>query len=267
MLQWAIEMSKNGDTAGGVRDLNARSLALSVLLGTHPPELPARALVALAELFGIAGGTMRTALSRMVAAGEVEAVDGWYRLAGRLVARQRSQDLGRRPADDDWDGAWHTVVAVADQRDLADRRAFRSTLTDHRFGELRPDIWLRPSNLAPPTGLADAIVLTAPLAGDGRPAELDLVARLWDLPVIAATSRRLGAHIDELRSRVDLADEASIPEAFLLSAAIVRHLRAEPRLPAPLVPDDWPVDDLRAAYDELEADFQRLLRRFLRANR
>jgi phenylacetic acid degradation operon negative regulatory protein len=64
-----------------LQPLDARSVALSVLLGSHPPALPARALVALAELFGIAGGTMRTALSRMVAARELSASHGFSELA------------------------------------------------------------------------------------------------------------------------------------------------------------------------------------------
>ena len=71
-------MSKIGNAPAAAADgrLNARSLALSVLLGSHPPELPARAFVSLATLFGIAAGTMRTAISRMLAAGELAAVDG-----------------------------------------------------------------------------------------------------------------------------------------------------------------------------------------------
>src|SRR3954449_1313936 len=100
MLPFAIAVSKLRDTQMtgdlGLAPLDARSVALSVLLGSHPPVLPARALVALAELFGIAGGTMRPALSRMVAAGELEAIEGRYRLAGRLLDRQRAQDIGRR---------------------------------------------------------------------------------------------------------------------------------------------------------------------------
>ena len=104
MLPFRIVVSKDGDRRVenelGLGPLDARSLALSVLLGSHPPVLPARALVALAELFGVAGGTMRTALSRMVAAGELEAADGRYRLAGRLLERQRAQDIGRsQPAE------------------------------------------------------------------------------------------------------------------------------------------------------------------------
>lgn len=256
-----IVTSKARDiTASGVRHLNARSLALSALLGTHPPALPARALVALAELFGIAGGTMRTALSRMVAAGEIDAATGWYHLTGRLLDRQHAQDIGRRPPAPAWDGRWHTSIAAADQRDLADRRHFRSVLTDHRFGELRPDTWLRPANLPAPDLGPAAIVLTGILDRSDEPA---LVARLWDLDLIARTAQHLLDHIDRLRASTDLTEHASIPTTFTLSAAIVRFLRSEPLLPAALTPTDWPVDELRRRYDDLEHDLQTTLRSFL----
>jgi hypothetical protein len=79
-----------------MRPLNARSLVLSLLLGLDPPELSARALVRLAELFGIAPGTMRTALSRMAATGELAGDADGYRLVGRLLERKAAQDIGRR---------------------------------------------------------------------------------------------------------------------------------------------------------------------------
>ena len=82
-----------------MRALNARSIALSTLLGTHPPTLPASSLVAFGELFGVNGGTMRTALSRLVAAGDLELDGGRYTLAARLQARQAAQDSGRRVVD------------------------------------------------------------------------------------------------------------------------------------------------------------------------
>ena len=51
--------------------LTARSVIASTLLGTEPPRLPGRVLVRVGELFGITEGTIRTALSRMVASGEL----------------------------------------------------------------------------------------------------------------------------------------------------------------------------------------------------
>ena len=124
---------------------------LSVLLGLEPPVLPVRSLVAVGELFGIAPGTMRTALSRMVAAGELSVGDEGYRLRGRLLERKAAQDIGRRPAAGRWDGAWWVAVVSAPRRSIADRRAFRTDMANARMGELRVDTWMRPANLDGPT--------------------------------------------------------------------------------------------------------------------
>ncbi len=63
MSQWRNEL--------GLRPLTTRSVLLSTLLGAHPPRLRARHLVRVGRLFGIAEGTVRVALSRMVADGDV----------------------------------------------------------------------------------------------------------------------------------------------------------------------------------------------------
>ena len=262
MLHSVITVSKFSDVNPvELRPLSARSLALSVMLGSHPPEMPARALVELAELFGIPGGTMRTALSRSVSNGEITAHDRSYRLTRRLLDRQRAQDAGRRPPPEPWDGRWHSVIAASDQRELAERRRFRSTLENHRFGELRPDIWLRPSNLPMPVAEPDWIATTA--SPDGIDPE-QLADRLWNRPTIAAAADDLLAEMARCRADCDWDDVASIPELFLVSATIVRFLRSEPLLPLDLVPDDWPLAELRDTYDGFERDHQRLLQRFLR---
>lgn len=259
-----IVVSNRRDTAGygEQRPFTARSLALSVLLGTHPPELPVRALITLAELFGIAPGTMRTALSRLVAARELELDDGRYRLVGTLLERQRSQDIGRLAPTADWDWGWHSVVAAPDQRVVAARRAFRTIMANHRFGELRADIWMRPSNLAAPPPDRSWIVLTGRL--DGIDAT-HLVDRLWDVDGIADRAHHLVDDIVDLRTALDWADPGSIPTIFTTSATVVRFLRDEPLLPKQLLPEQWPVDALRLEYDRVESDFQDLLRTFLRA--
>lgn len=266
MLPSVIVVSKIRDikVVGDARiePLDARSLALSVLLGSHPPVLPARALVALAELFGIAGGTMRTALSRMVTAGELDADDGRYRLAGRLLERQRAQDAGRRPPSNASDAAWHTVIAAADQRRLADRRRFRAVMANHRFGELRPDIWMRPANLAAPSPTSDWIVTTGSITGADP---IELRDRLWDIGGLRRRGASLLTAVDQLRAGTDWTDPTSIPEAFVVSATVVRYMRDEPLLPPVLTPRDWPAARLRIAYDALEQEFQALLRSFLTA--
>ncbi len=249
------------ERAGVLRPLNARSIALSILLGSHPPELPVRAFIAMAELFRIPSGTMRTALSRLVAAGDVTSHDGRYRLAGRQVERQDAQDVGRRAPTAAWDGTWHTIVTVDDQRDQAERRRFRAIMANRRFGELRPDIWTRPSNLGAAPIDAGWLVTSGPIDGISPEA---LVQRLWDLDAIAADAHRLLGEMQECRTRRDWSDHASIPELFTTSAAVVRFLRREPLLPDALTPGGWSVGTVRDAYDAFEADHQRLLQRFLR---
>ena len=61
-------------------------------------------------LFGIGEGAIRTALWRMVGAGELTAEVGWYRLAGRLLDRQERVDESTVPHRRPWDGTW--VLAV-----------------------------------------------------------------------------------------------------------------------------------------------------------
>ena len=79
------------------KPMTARSVVASTLLGVEPPRLTTRILVRSGELFGIAEGTTRVALSRMVAAGELRPDDDGYRLAGRLLDRQARQTASRGP--------------------------------------------------------------------------------------------------------------------------------------------------------------------------
>lgn len=271
MLHFLIIMSNSSDeeriavtprtSRSEARPLNARSLALSALLGTHPPTLPARSLVALAEVFGINAGTMRTALSRMVAAGDVSTDDAGYTLSPRLVARQVAQDAGRHRVVQPWNGAWHTAVASVEQRDLSDRRHVRAVMADARFGELRTAIWLRPANLASPDLGPDWLVTTGPTRG--TPSD-ELVARLWDVVALGRIALGLLERVERMESGSD-DDPVAIPAVFSLSAEIVRFLRSDPLLPQELTPPDWPLDRLRSRYRIFERHFRARLRPILAA--
>jgi len=234
-------------TAGdqGIRPFNARSLVLSVLLGLEPPVLPVRSLVTVGELFDIAAGTMRTALSRMVAAGELSIDDEGYRLQGRLLERKAAQDIGRRRVTGRWDGAWWVAVVAASRRSIADRRAFRTDMANARMGELRADTWIRPANLDGPTADRSLLVVRGRLTGADP---VDLAGRLWPLAALAATAARLGRQLE--RAQPDLADGRpdALPGAITLAAEVVRFLRADPLLPDELLPSRWPPDDLRLRY-------------------
>lgn len=128
--------------------LTARSVVASTLLGTDPPRLPGGVLVRAAELFGIAEGTTRVALTRMVAAGELEADDGWYAITGaRLLERQVRQAASRAADLRPWNGMWIVAVVTADRRAPAVRAELRDALGRARLAELREGVWVRPDNI------------------------------------------------------------------------------------------------------------------------
>ncbi|MGW3988827.1 PaaX family transcriptional regulator C-terminal domain-containing protein [Streptomyces sp. NPDC004830] len=221
-----------------LRPLSARSVVLSLLLGTHPPELATRELVPLVEGFGVGGSTLRAALSRMVAAGDLRRTDAGYRLNDRLLDRQRRQDDAVRPRTRAWDGDWEMAVVTATGRGPAARADLRTRLTGLRLAELREGVWLRPANLARelPADLGE--VVQRYTARPERPAR-ELAASLWPLDTWSGTARDLLAHIAGADRPAD---------RLTAYAAVVRHLLADPVLPPSLLPADWPGDELRDAY-------------------
>jgi phenylacetic acid degradation operon negative regulatory protein len=224
---------------------------LSTLLGYHPPELPVRTLVRVGALFDIAERTVRVALVRMVADGEVTSDGGVYRLAGRLVARQHEQQDSCSPQVRNAHGEWQLAVVTASGRSLAARTMLRREMRHHRMAELREGVWLRPANLVrglPPEVARDCVVF--PTRPDDPTA---LAAMLWDLDVWSRRARQLLA---ELASELDLHD------GFLVSAAVLRHLQDDPVLPAELLPDDWPGPRLRAVFASFEAGYAARLRAY-----
>lgn len=225
------------------KPLSARSVVLSLLLGAHPPELPVSALVDAGEMFGIAEPTLRVALTRLVAHGDLERTDGTYRLSTRLLERQRRQDEALDPAGA-WDGRWEMVVVTSAGRSAAERAELRTTLADLRLGELREGTWLRPANLARrlPAWPED-LISTFTVSSPDDPARL--ARRLWDLDGWDRTGRELLEDIATARTPAD---------RLTVAAAVVRHLRSDPALPPELLPAGWTADALRSAYSAYQTE-------------
>lgn len=255
---------------GTLRPLTARSVIASTLLGTHPPRLPSRLLVRSGELFGIAEGATRTAISRMVAAGELEPDGSAYRLAGNLLDRQARQDASRAAVRRQWDGSWEMAVVVGERRTAAARTELREAMRALKLAELREGVWLRPDNLdlarAPAARAvvdAQCRTFTGTPSGDGA----EPASELWDLAAWSQEAVELTRQLDRLLPRLEEGDTSALRDGFVLSAAVLRHLLADPLLPPELNPPSWPGDELRRRYDEYDAAFKALWRGWFRAQR
>lgn len=243
----------------GLRPLTARSVLLSVLLGTVPPRLPVARLVRAANLFGISDGAARTALSRLAATDELVAEDGWYGLSPRHGRRQARQEHSRHDPRLAWDGTWWIEVVVAERRTAPERADLRVAMATRRFAEQREGVWVRPANLAPAASPAAEEDLartwcrrwrgTAEGAGVGLPAEL------WPLVAWAERAEAL---------RRAFVVQTSLAEGFVVAAAALHHFLADPLLPDELLPADWPGEALRVDYDRFWSAYRRQLRDFLR---
>jgi phenylacetic acid degradation operon negative regulatory protein len=260
------------------RPLTARSVIASTLLGMDPPRLPAQLLVRSGELFGIAEGTTRVALSRMVAAGELAATDGSYALAGPLLRRHGRQRASRAAEHRTWSGRWVLAIVHGERRDRATRAALHTAMRELKLATWREGVWIRPDNLDPARApLASAVVdeqcqvvlgaLAPSFAAldehDSRASvgdETTIAARLWDLHGWADEARALQRSLLAHQPALDAGETTSLAATFVLSAAVLRHLLADPLLPDELLPSDWPGAALRADYDVFDRAFKALWR-------
>jgi phenylacetic acid degradation operon negative regulatory protein len=247
--------------------LTARSVLASVLLGTDPPWLPTSLLVRTTALFGISEGSTRTALSRLVAAGDAAAEDGGYRLVGRLVARQERQVASRRAETRAWDGTWELATVDGEaRRSAADRAALRQALGTLRLVELREGVWGRPDNLDPRRSPESTAVVerwcvrwTA-----ARPDPAPDARSRFELDAWSATAAARRADMRQLLPALERGDTAALADGFVTSAAVLRHLQADPLLPDRLLPRRWPGATLRSDYDRYDAAYRDTLRRWFR---
>lgn len=257
------------------RPLTARSVIASTLLGVVPPRLPALALVRSGELFGLREGATRTALSRMAAAGEVVADDGHYELAGPLLERHARQQSARqrsasRSSGQDWDGTWIAAVVTVERRSAADRAAFRAAAAHRKLAEVREGFWTRPDDRVADTAADEARRVLDPqvtwLRGI-RPDDPAPLVAAFETERWAAGARELLAAMAEWQSALDEARTEVLGDTFVLAAAVLRHLVADPSLPTSLLRDDWPGEELRSAFDRFDTAFKATWRAWYRAFR
>ena len=263
-------MAQERNVTAGLLDrpLSPRSLIGSLLLGMRPPRMPGGRLVAWCGLFGVADGTARVALSRMVERGELVARDGVYELAGALRARQTAQDWSLAPRLEAWSGEWLLGIVEPGARTPVERADLREAARRLRMVELRDAVWCRPANLPRAAAPADAWDVADAqcqwwTGRPDRPAAAAATARFAP-EVWADRARMLRPRLDAATEAVDPSDGAAIADAFVVGAAALAHVRADPLLPAELCGRRWPGAPLRDAYREYREAFGDAIRGWFR---
>lgn len=206
-------------------------------------SLALASLLNIMAAFGIGGGVVRTAVSRLAAEGWLErrriGRSGFYRLATKgaeTFAAATERIYGPQP--ERHDPALELVVLGRDSA----RDAAREALAAAGFGSLAPGVFVAPSGAQPPL-LPGALRLRAtPHPGDAAA----LAALAWPLEEVADRYRQFLATWDAAAS-------APAPEALTALVARVllihdyrRVVLRDPLLPSALLPAGWPQPAARA---------------------
>lgn len=229
--------------------ITPRSLILDLLSTLRRGAMPVRALVEAGAMFGLAEGSVRVALSRLLRDGRIERDErGAYRLgpAAREVAERaagwRRQSERMRP----WSGAWLAVIATRPAVGArAARRRHARALRWLGFRPLERGLAVRPDNLrGGVAGVRDELARLGPLPGalvctlsDLDPVSEARARELWDVPALLAGYRRLREALE--RSAAELPNRPpaeAMVESFRLGGEALRALALDPLLPEPIVP-------------------------------
>lgn len=190
-------------------------------------------------LVGISETLVRTAVSRLVSAGQLE---GWrrgrrsfYRLTAAALSEFRAAaQVIYGPPDA---VGWRFVHVPEEGAEAAMAR-----LEKQGFARLRPTLAVGPARGVPP---AEALVFEAGARGD-LALQAGFAAHLWDLAPHAAAYRGFVARFDGLGA--DLPGPEALVARLLLVNDWRRALLRDPRLPAAALPADWPGHTARAVF-------------------
>jgi len=249
----------------------AKSLIVTVwgdALAPHGGELWLNALIRLMAPFGVNDRLVRTSVFRLVR-------DGWlqarahgrrsrYRLtsAGLASFERAYRRIYSAPVPA-WNGSWDVVIVPADE-DAGRRNALRDELRWAGFGAFAHSVYARPTfadvDVTSAIAKRNAMLVHATdLASAQANGLASRVGPAFDLPGIASVYRRylarFGGMLDAFRVH---AERANAEQAFVVRTLLIHAYRRvslrDPRLPAELLPLDWP----GAAAHALARNFYRL---------
>ena len=252
--------------------MHARS-ALFDLYGDHLLArggcAPVAALIRLLEPLGVRAPAVRTAISRMVGQGwleavEIDAIPG-YAVTER--ARLRLDQAGSRiyrTGTGTWDGRWHVRV-LAPIAERSRRERVRSQLRFLGMAPISDSTWISPhaSVEVDQLLLDEALEVVCLTTSDVGPVRrlldaFDVAALATEYDAWRAEATALVATLGDARgAAASLATDDAAPDdvaAFVVRTQLVHSWRkflfSDPGLPDALLPRDWPGRAAAAFFDE-----------------
>ncbi len=201
-------------------------------------------LIDICAAVGLSETVVRTAVSRLVAAGQLQGERqgrrSFYRLTprARVDFRAASRVIFAGPGE---------ARATAWRLTIQPRPEGQPPLAASGFAEIAAGVWLGPDRGAPAPGAAG---LRPSVDGDAA-AIRDFAARHWDLDRLSADYRAVILRHGPLRERLPLAGAEALRARLRLIHDFRLVLLRDPRLPAPALPADWPGDEARDLFADL----------------
>jgi phenylacetic acid degradation operon negative regulatory protein len=246
--------------------LNHRSLIFDLFGGYVRYDGGAIALhdlAAVAEPFGVSADALRVVMSRLRR-------EGWFevtRAGGRAQYKATSKtwqllDEGYerifRAADEPWRGEWYVVIYEVPESERGTRDQLRKQLSWLGFGPLAASTWLSPHDrleavLAWAQNQPAARIET--LIARSRDADQDrrYASQCWDLDGIKRAYlsflQKFGSAEGVARWR-SARGKYALVERVRLAHEYRLFLFRDPRLPAHLLPADWPGERAAAVFNE-----------------
>ncbi len=191
----------------------------------------------------------------------------WYRMSGVMAAGFHR--LAAAPTPEEWSGSFHALLYQVPERQRAYRDWLRNAAVLRGFGILQQGMMIslrdRRDSLTEllercPDGAQVYFATVTMQTSDAARA----AATAWQLPALTV---RLRAHENRLRMALRGSGPVSGSDALrtfndLTNPVLVDVLRS-PRLPAELLPVDWPMPSLDAALHEANATYYPAVRAYL----
>ncbi|MEM8563107.1 MAG: hypothetical protein AAGF57_12770 [Pseudomonadota bacterium] len=254
------------------RPITAKTLLLDLLQASAPGTWPVRALIEVAEVFGISANALRVNLARLLSRGIVEQDErGSYRLAHKdnplrdwLQAWQQGENKVRT-----WEGNW-LMLSIAPRTKARQLNAIEQASGQLGFREYWRRLWLRPDNLAISceqlskqlkTMLEDPSSAEFMISSGSAltlPDSSKALSSLWGVETLELRYRELISAIESsMENLLEQTSDQIIRETFILGGEALHLLALDP-----LLPDDMfdaslrqTLTDLMCRYDDMGKPF------------